>query len=95
MLLNEDKYRLINIEILKLTSDLKINKHTITAEELKYLGVTIDKNTSFKHHIDSIKSKIRQSVAYIKKATHTLNKNVKSLLCVHTFPFKLHGGNMG
>lgn len=80
MFLNENKCRLFNTGNSKINSYLKINNHTVTADNIKY----------FEHHVHNNTSKIRQYIAYIKRTKHILNGNVKPL-----FPFKLHDSNIG
>lgn len=53
------------------------NCYTLTAaDNLKYLGILIDKNLNWKAHIDSLKNRIRKLIPLFKKVRH--------LGCTHT-----------
>ena len=39
-------------------------------EYIKYLGILIDKNLTWKHHIDTVSSKISQTVGLLAKLRH-------------------------
>ena len=43
---------------------------------IKYLGVLIDKNLSWKHHIDAIATKISKNVVLIAKLRHYVPRKI-------------------
>ena len=43
---------------------------------IKYLGILIDKNLTWKHHIDAISTKISKGIGLIAKIHHFVRRNI-------------------
>ena len=58
--------------------DIEQNKHVDLESKVytKYLGVLIDKNLSWKHHIDVIATKISKNVGLIAKLLHYVPRKI-------------------
>ena len=55
---------------------LEINNTTIEREpEMKFLGVLIDENLSWKCHINTVKNKIAKHLGLLYKARYIVNNN--------------------
>ena len=58
--------------------DSEQNKYVNLEHEtnIKYLGILIDKNLTWKHHIDAISTKISKGIGLIAKIHHFVRRNI-------------------
>ena len=59
-----------------------------TVDSLKFLGVCIDHQITWKDHITYISNKLSKSIAIIYRASHVLD--TKALYCLYNAMFKPH-----
>ena len=75
--------------------ELKINNTIIKREEnMKFLGVILDENMTWRHHIKCIESKVSKNLGILYKARHLLNLQCTKQLYfsfIHTY---LNYGNL-
>ena len=72
--------------------NLTINNHKIKREEsIKFLGVLLDKNVTWKEHLKYIESKCAKNIGLLYKAKHHLNK--KCLLALYHSYVNTHVNN--
>ena len=95
LFINTDKTKFIlfhksrqNINLPLKLPDLKINNNKIEQKQyLKFLGVIVDENVSWKPHISALESKISQAIGNLYKARPLLNEISRKQLyfsLVHT-----------
>ena len=91
MLFSKKKKDLRSIEI-------KINSHKIDmVDSFKYLGIVMDSDLNWRHHIDTLSTKLSQAAGAILKLRHlvsnktllTTNNKTKQLPCLNFAVFKI------
>ena len=95
ILLNESKTELIifnkSSQFVPSTLKVKINgKRIIPSNDIKYLGIILDKNLSGKNHCDFIIPKLTKALGILSKLCHYLKNNFSSLLSVYHALFGSH-----
>ena len=71
--------------------EISLHKHFKRDTSIKYLGILIDSNLSWKSEVESIAKKIR-SVGIISKLCHYVNKKiVLNLYYSLIYPFLIYG----
>uniref|UniRef100_A0A8C6LAH3 Reverse transcriptase domain-containing protein n=1 Tax=Nothobranchius furzeri TaxID=105023 RepID=A0A8C6LAH3_NOTFU len=84
--LNKTKFIIFTNRAITVDTNLKINNTEIErANEIKFLGVTIEKKLSWKPHIDSIKAKLSKSLAVLYKVKEFLDEKALYLLYCSLF----------
>ena len=67
---------------------LKINNYEIKrAESIKFLGVLLDENSTWKPHIKYIENKIGKNIGFLVKAKPFLNKAIPSIFTLFMYPW--------
>ena len=84
MKLNEEKCNLINFSKSNINTSLKIDNTTIKpSKEQKLLGISVDKNLSFKGHVESLCKKASQKLHALSRISNYMNdKQVEQMMRV-------------
>ena len=84
MKLNEEKCNLINFSKSNINTSLKIDNTTIKpSKEQKLLGISVEKNLSFKGHVESLCKKASQKLHALSRISNYMDdKQVKQMMRV-------------
>ena len=84
MKLNEEKCNLINFSKSNINTSLKIDNTTIKpSKEQKLLGISVDKNLSFKGHVESLCKKASQKLHALSRISNYMDdRQVKQTMNV-------------
>ena len=66
------------------TSEISVQYDNVRLEKVshyKYLGVILDSNLSFSHHVEYIESKVLKRISILSRARHFLNKDT----CIYLY----------
>ena len=72
---------------------LSINNHQLKRENcIKYLGLMIDSNLSWKKQVECVLKKVRRGIGILSKIRHYITKDIlKSLYYTLIYPFLIYG----
>ena len=64
-----------------------LNKDILQVYQIKFLGITIDRNLTFKHHISNICIKLSRAIALLVRVKNLVPiEIIKVLYYVHVYP---------
>jgi hypothetical protein len=91
--ISKSKYMLISTSNkLKVNLDIKIGNISLKQSEfVKYLGIYIDQNLTWKSHINYISKKISKSVGIISKLRHVDLPTLKQVYYSLVYPYLQYG----
>jgi hypothetical protein len=91
--ISKSKYMLISSSNkLKVNLDIKIGNISLKQSEfVKYLGIYIDQNLTWKSHINYISKKISKSVGIISKLRHVDLPTLKQVYYSLVYPYLQYG----
>ena len=90
MKLNEEKCYLINFSKSNMNTSLKIDNTTIKpSKEHKLLGISVDKNLSFKGHVESLCKKGSQKLHALSRISNYMNDARLHFITIQLLSFDL------